>query len=602
MSQNQPVQIKPVQFTWGVKIPMRDGVNINATLYQPGSSSEPLPVIFTFTPYVADRFHHWGVYFARNGYVFAAIDVRGRGNSEGAFEPMVNEGHDGYDIVEWFAAQPFCNGKVTMFGGSYGGFDQWSTLKEFPPHLTTILPVASGYPSLDFPFPRNIMMSYFIQWLTFTSGATSNVNIFGDMQFWAEKYYEMYCNHRPFQELDQIAGNLTTHFQTWLKTHKPTEYWDRMNPKETDYAKITCPILTITGHYDDDQNGAMGFYKKHMAFGNPEAIAQHHLVIGPWDHAGTRLPQKELGGLTFADAGVIDMDALNKGWYDWTMKGKEKPTLLQKRIAYYVMGAEKWKFADSLETISNKTIQYYLHSDGYANDVFHSGWLKTEKPTAEKPDTYIYDPLDIRPGALELNPDPRYLLDQTAVFNLFGNGVVYHSEIFQEDIEITGYVKLNAWIEIDTPDTDFFVTLYEITSNGTSIRLTQDFMRARYRDSLREEKLVKPGEINSYKFDWFTFFSRQVAKGSCLRLVLACPNSIQTEKNYNSGKPVHEECGADARTVHVKIHHDAQHSSYLEIPIVKETHGKPTGNDRVESQCVECGSSQAQSADLRTAI
>jgi len=191
------------------------------------------------------------------------------------------------------------------------------------------------------------------------------------------------------------------------------------------------------------------------------------------------------------------------------------------------------------------------------------------EPGAEAPDTYVYDPLDTRPAELYQKEIKNFITDQTNALNLFGNGLVYHSEPFGANKEITGQVRLVAWIAMDVPDTDFAVEVDEIKSDGTSILLTNDLMRACYRESLTEEKLVKSGEINKYEFDRFTFFSRRLAKGSRLRLVLNCPNSIFFEKNYNSGKAVASESGKDARTAHVVVYHDAVHKSYLEIPVVK---------------------------------
>ena len=121
---------------WAVKIPMRDRVELNATLYLPKSGNTTpgrTPVIFTLTPYISDSYHARAAYFASHGYVFALVDVRGRGNSAGDFEPFANDARDGHDMVEWFAKQPFCDGKVAMWGGSYAGFDQWATAKELPP-------------------------------------------------------------------------------------------------------------------------------------------------------------------------------------------------------------------------------------------------------------------------------------------------------------------------------------------------------------------------------------------------------------------------------------------------------------------------------------
>src|SRR6478672_10403780 len=146
-----PTAETPVDLQWGVKIPLRDGVEVQGTLYRPQGQREALPCILSLTPYIAQNYHDRGMYFAAHGYVFASVDVRGRGNSGGEFTPFLQEARDGHDIVEWLAKQSYCNGKITMWGGSYGGYDQWATAKEKPSHLATIVPVAAVMPGLDFP-------------------------------------------------------------------------------------------------------------------------------------------------------------------------------------------------------------------------------------------------------------------------------------------------------------------------------------------------------------------------------------------------------------------------------------------------------------------
>ncbi len=146
---------------------------------------------------------------------------------------------------------------------------------------------------------------------------------------------------------------------------------------------------------------------------------------------------------------------------------------------------------------------------------------------------------------------------------------MYHSAPFTEAIEITGWVKFVAWLELNVPDTDFRVELSEVFSNGEAIRLTSDLLRARYRESLSDEKLVVPGEIKPYTFDSFMFFSRRIAKRSRLRLVIACPNSIYFQKNYNAGGDVSKETDKDAKIARITLYHDANHQSYLELPIAK---------------------------------
>ena len=564
---SKPADTKGIALEWGLGIPMRDGVRLNGTVYKPPAMTEPLPVIFTLTPYIGDSYHERGTYFAKNGYVFVCVDARGRGNSEGRFEPFLNEGRDGHDVVEWLAVQPWCNGKVAMWGGSYGGFDQWATLKEFPPHLATIVPAAAAHPGVDFPAFNNLFASYETQWLTLTSGATPNANLFKDADFWIGRFREMYLHHSPFRELDRVVGNPSPHFQMWLEHPDTAAFWSKLALTPDEYQKMDIPVLTITGHYDGDQPGAMCFYRSHMQYGTPQARERHYFIIGPWDHAGTRTPAKEFGGLKFGDASMVDLNRLHKQWYDWTMKGGEKPEFLKQRVAYYVVGAEEWKYAESLQAIPTTVLSLYLGSDGRAQDVFHSGTLSQAQPGASASDQYTYDPLDARPAEFEREEVKDYIVDQRYALNLFGSGLIYHSEPFEAATEITGYIKLVAWMSLDVPDTDFAVEVYEIMPSGMSILLTQDALRARYRESLKEARPVTPGQVNRYEFGAFPYFSRRMAKGSRLRLVIRAPNSIYWQKNYNSGGDVSAESARDARTAHVTLYHDAEHPSHLELPV-----------------------------------
>jgi putative CocE/NonD family hydrolase len=560
--------IKKVDFTWGLKIPMRDGFHLNATLYRPMDSA-PVPLIITLTPYIGDSYHPRAYYFAQHGYAFALVDCRGRGNSEGTFEPFQNEEQDGHDLVEWLGVQPWCTGQVTMWGGSYGGYDQWMTLKSGPAHLKTIVPVASAHAGVDFPFFKNIQYSYEIQWQTLTSGVTSNANLFEQESFWIEKFRQMYLEHRPYQELDQIVGNLNSTFQTFVQHPHQDAFWDILGLAPADYDRIDLPILSITGHYDGDQPGALHFYRLHMQSASPSRD-RHYLVIGPWDHPGTRTPAREFAGLTFGEASLLDMNKLHQEWYDWTMRDGKKPEFLKKPVAYYLAGAEEWKYADSLETIANYNLRLYLAShDSLANDVFQSGSLAETPSAAAAPDRYVYDPLDTRPEELERAENKNYLSDQRYELNLYGNGLVYHSQPFEAETDLAGCLKLTAWISLDVPDTDFLAVVSEILPDGSHIQLSQDLLRARYRQSLRQETLVPPGDILPYEFSGFTFFARRLARGSRLRLVLSCPNSIFYQKNYNSGGVVAAESAKDARTAHITLYHDPEHPSCLEVPVVK---------------------------------
>jgi putative CocE/NonD family hydrolase len=565
LAQSVPAADSSVQVTWGVRIPMRDGVVLNATVYGPQATTTPLPVVFELTPYISDTYHDRGMYFARHGYRFAIVDVRGRGNSAGTAHFMA-DAKDGYDIVEWLARQSWCNGKVAMWGGSYAGEDQWATAKEHPPHLATIVPAAAAYPSVDFPFYANIFGSYDTQWLTLVSGVTPQDHLFGESSYWIDRFHALYARHLPFASLDSVVGNHETAYHEWLAHPIPDAHWDSMVPTPEQYQGIRIPVLTITGHYDGDQRGALEYYRRHMQSGG--ATADHYLIIGPWDHAGTRTPRDEVGGLKFGPASLVDLPALHVAWYDWTMKGGPKPEFLKKRVAYYLPGegAEVWKYADSLGGIGAHPETLYL--GGHSIDAFSSGTLGPQKSSSM--DHWTYDPLDTRPGdELERGDIDNTTTDQRYALNLYGAGVVYHTAPFAEATEITGWLHLTLWLAMDVPDADLSITVSEIEPDGRSIALTDAMLRARYRESPRREVLVKPGEVQRYDFSNFQFFSRLIAKGSRLRLVISSPNSIYVEKNYNSGGVVANESGKDARTAHIVLYHDAEHPSALEIPVVR---------------------------------
>lgn len=569
---------------WGVKIPMRDKIELNATLYlpkTPDGSSSKMPVIFTLTPYISDTYHARGAYFASHGYVFALVDVRGRGNSSGEFEPFANEPRDGHDVVEWLAKQPFCDGKVAMWGGSYAGFDQWATAKEFPTHLATIVPAAAAHPGLDYPSYNNIGMTYDMQWFTLTSGHTAQDHLFGDQKFWRTKFLDAYKKRIPFKSLDSFVGNPSFSFQRILKHPMVDAYYDVMVPTSDEFKKITLPILTITGQYDGDELGALTYYRDHLAHTSPAERAKHFLIIGPWDHAGTRTPTDEVGGVKFGPGAMVDLNDLHRQWYDWTLKAGPKPAFLKNQVAYYLLasgnsGANgEWKYTDNFETLVANPKTFYLETGPVlGNGAFGSGSLHPTRPKEGigmiPPGKFTYDPLDTTRGENVEGTDPKektVALDQTFALSIGKDGLVYHTEPLPNETPLVGCPALTLWLSIDTPDVDLECDLYEIQPDGTSIALWTDQRRLRYRESLRESKLVKPGEIVKCDFDPGLFIARRLMKGSRLRLIVTAVNSIFWQKNYCSGGVVAEETAKDARTCHVQIYHDAEHASVIQLPV-----------------------------------
>jgi hypothetical protein len=353
-------------------------------------------------------------------------------------------------------------------------------------------------------------------------------------------------------------------------------YYDAMLPTRDQFQKLGLPILTITGQYDGDELGALTFYRDHMANASPEARAKHFLVIGPWDHAGTRTPTDEVAGVKFGRAAIVDLNDLHRQWYDWTMKAGSKPPFLRSQVAYYLLapgnaGASgDWKYADDFAALIANPKTFYLASkDGNANGVFRSGALSETRPT-DGTDKFTYDPLDTHRGEFVEGVDPKEktaAIDQTFALNIASDGLVYHAEPLATETPLIGCPEVALWLSIDTPDIDLECDLYEVQPDGTTIALWSTLGRLRYRESLREAKLVKPGEILKCDFNPGLFVARRLMKGSRLRLVVTAVNSISWQKNYCSGGVVAEETAKDARTCHVQLYHDATHASTIQLPL-----------------------------------
>lgn len=567
-----------VDIKWGLEIPLRDGVKLSATLYLPAHRHAPSPAVITLTPYVGQSFHDYALYFARNGIPFFAVDVRGRGNSQGEFHPA-NEARDGYDVVEWIAQQPCCNGKVGMWGGSYGGYTQWSTIKAFPPHLSTIVPVASPYRGVDSPMRNNTLGPYLMRWITLISGRCVQEKLFADQRYWNAKFKEWFVSGAPFRQLDTFLGNPSPLFQEWISHPYRSQYWDAYNPAAQEYARLTQPILTITGIYDGDQPGSLAYYSEYLRSGDAAGGARHYLIIGPWDHAGTRAPKREFCGLKVGEASLIDLQRLHVEWYAWTMGHGAKPEFLKRNVAYYLMVADEWRYADSLAEVTASLQPLFLSSTQNPTDVFQAGALETSINAALASDNhvdhYIYDPRDMSLAELESTMDPESRTDQRMIHAGVGRRLIYHSEPFARDTDIAGFFRLSAWLSIDRPDTDFQVAVYDIDLDGGATLLSTDLMRARYRESQHEARLIASAVPFRYDFERFMFVARRVRQRHRLRLVIGPIHSIFMQRNHNSGRAVADESMEDAQPVTVKLFHDCGHPSALHVPIARAVETQP---------------------------
>lgn len=548
-----PGSSRPYQMQFDVRIPMRDGIELSAVVFRPVDQTEPLPVILTVTPYVSQRYEDVGAYFAGRGYVFVSVDSRGRGNSQGEFEPWSVEGADGYDAVEWLAAQPWADGQVAMWGGSYGGKNQWMIAGEVPPSLKTIVPVASGY--MDYAVPGTLG----IDWLYLIAGRTSNDSLRANGEFWKGVYTDLSRGLTTRRDLDSYIGYPNRYWQEWMDHPYDDEYWDAANISRNRYSLVNLPVLSITGQYDGSMRGTQLYRQLHLDANGPDVAARSFMVVGPWNHPGTRVPRRHLGGLDFGEQSVMDVRALHVAWYDHVMKGAALPEIFGLgRFVYYVSGADEWRSAEDIEAATGRREVLFLSSPTTTGQSLDEKGDLSPRTTAQQPDRYVYDPAapahneGLRGGAT-VSPD--FLIDDRIPRRLDGDGLIYDGPVLDAVADMVGSPEVELHLSMDVLDTDIQVIFYEVQADGRHIFLTQDAVRARHRASVREEILVIPGEVDIYRFQNFAFVGRTVQPGSRIRMVIVPQGaSIWAPHNWNSGGMIADETPADGKVANVNVH------------------------------------------------
>ncbi len=261
---------------WDVKIPMRDGVQLSADIYFPRDGDGPHPTLLARTPY--DNQHAVYVrdakYFAEHGYAVVLEDVRGRHDSEGEWVPFHNEGPDGYDTIEWIASRPWCTGRIGTFGGSYGGWVQWASAREKPPHLTAMASTAAAGAFMEeLPWHNGVLMLTMLGWLNLAAGrSTQNPEL---VENWPEVF-----RHLPVRDMDAVLGRDLPTWREWVDHSSLDEYWKTLR-LDDDFAHIDVPVLHITGWFDGDQPGALFLHsgmsdsEDQCLFSGPSATRGH---------------------------------------------------------------------------------------------------------------------------------------------------------------------------------------------------------------------------------------------------------------------------------------------------------------------------------------
>ncbi len=550
-----------------VDVPMRDGTLLRANVYRPDSSEE-FPAILERTPYGkhrADGSVPAGYRrLVRAGYVIVNQDTRGRYDSQGEYTPFcveeTGDAEDGYDTVEWLAAQPYCNGKVGTMGASYNAWMQWMLARLRPPHLVAMCAFSIPVELTDLDYPGAFRAARRVHWW-FTSispdirkrrGLPPPHTAKKAREIWDHIEASRWLYFMPWGQLPQfLPQGLAEHVDGWLSnpTARPWKF-------DEAHEEIEVPNLDFSGWFDHC-NGTI----EHLSGMQQHATTQmaresSKLVIGPWSHAS--LGERSTGEFDFGPQASVDMQDEIIRWFNYWLKGIENGTCALPAVRYFVMGSNRWRSADTWPPDGDRNVVYFLDSDGDAGDVNGTGRLERGRAGNGPQDGFTYDPKNPVPTLwterLFTVPSDRRSLE-------YRNDILYYrTPPLEEEVEVVGNPKVVLFASSSARDTDFFARLVDEDPSGPALEVSYGMIRARYRNSMDREELLTPGEVTQFDISLGPT-ACHFNKGHRIRLEITSSDFPNFDRNHNTGR--NDLMEADMQPAEQRIYHTQELGSRL---------------------------------------
>ena len=545
-----------------VWVAMPDGARISAMVVRPAAAKDPLPTLLGFTIYAnPDWLLADAKTVAAHGYVGVVAVTRGKslsgdGNAAPteAVMPFERDGADAAATIGWIAQQPWSDGRVGMYGGSYNSFTQWAAAKHRPPALKALMTSASAAPGIDVPMQGNVFMNFMYPWPFYTTNnRTLDDATYGDQARWETLNRKWYGDGRAYRDIDRIDGTPNPVYRRWLDHPGYDAYWQAMIPYREEFADIDIPVLATTGYFDGGRVGVQYYFDEHTRH-NPRA--DHTLVIGPFGHLTMQTGvARSIEGYDVDPAALIDLQALRYAWFDHVLKGAPKPELLRDRINYQVMGADAWKHAPSVAAMANGSLRLYLQA-GKQDAATHL-LVATAPPEnaslVKRIDFADRSDADWTPSPLSLAPT----LDAHG-------GLVFVGDAIDAPTEISGLFSGALDFVVNKRDMDVTIELYERMADGRHFLLSHHLGRASYAKDRGRRELLQPGNRQRLTFRSERLTSRKLEPGSRIVVVLRVNKQADMQINYGTGGDVAAETVADAGA---PMRIEWLGGSYVEIPV-----------------------------------
>ena len=588
VSDNAPKGTHPVRIEFSHFAAMRDGVKLSADWYFPTDLAGRLPTVLIRTPYNKKTFRlEKGVatWLASHGYSVVVQDVRGKYESDGEFTTSANDRNDGYDTMTWIAAQPWTTGKIGTYGCSYQGEDQVQLAAMRHPNHAAAIPQAAGGIMTYFGAwngGANELVSL-VAWYR-TAGIKRHPKLSPDLPRDEYLAYAPYFNFGvtvpdvpvrtlsnmlPIAKITEMAGSPPNDWRDFV-THPPEDpFWKHFGYIEPSDS-FNVPALHVNSWYDPAP-GWTGILFNQMRTNATGAVARDNqfLLLSPTPHCGSERGAAEKTVIGERDLGDTRFDWFGTylKWFDHWLKGIDNGITSMPRVQYYAMGRNKWQSAPAFP-LANPT-PFYLHSDGRANSRFGSGTLSAALPRTEPADRFVYDPgspVPSRAGPIccTMTNEPAGPVDQRDIESR-NDVLVYTSEPFDRETEVTGPIKADLYVSSSSKDTDFTVKLLDVLPDGTALNLQEGIKRARYRDGYRKPTMMEPGGVYHVEVD-LQATSNVFLPGHRIRVEVSSSNFPRFDRNLNTGGVNWDETAWITATN--TIHHSARYPSQIWLPVL----------------------------------
>jgi putative CocE/NonD family hydrolase len=528
-----------------IQVKTPDGGTVCAMVWRPRAGPPRLPALLQFTIYADTALLVFDLRRnASNGYAAVIGFTRGKACSPDRPIPYVHDGADAVTLIDWISRQPWSDGQVGMYGGSYSGVPAWSAAKRAPPALKAIMVGAPVGPGVDVPMEGNIVWNFVYPWPFYTTNTKwLDDSTYNDRARWRRLDNAWYASGRAYRDLDKIDGTPNPIWHDWISHPRYDAYWQRMIPYRREFAGIKIPVLQTAGYYFGGPGAALYYLTQHYRQ-NPRA--RHYLLIGPYDHFGAQRgvvsalsdTATVLAGYEIDSVARIDIIAdLRYSWFHWILKGGPRPALLADKVNYEVVGANRWKHAPSVAAMSNGVLQFYL------SDERSGPWYRL-MPAAPPREASLTLTVDLADRSDSSRIVPGGGVSDTAIDTL--NALVFASDPLPAATEVSGLPSGHLELVANKRDFDFGISIYELRKDGTYRSLPPYQSRASYVGDITRRRLLTPG--GRERLDWknVRLASHLFEAGSRIVMVLGVLRNPGQQINYGTGGDVNGETIADA--------------------------------------------------------